>query len=154
MKINELNQKPDIENDVKLKKVYIQFEKLLFELRKKDLPDGLVTSINDDIEELNSTSASGDELRKVIKKIQAKMIKILEKEVKLVPKNYYSNLWLAIGTGSFGVPIGVAFGAMLGNMAFLGIGLPIGLAIGFSIGSGMDKKAYEEGRQLDVEIKY
>ena len=83
-----------------------------------------------------------------------KIIKKLEKEVKLVPKNYYSYLWLAIGIASFGVPIGVAFGAMLGNMAFLGIGLPIGLAIGFLVGYEMDKKAYEEGRQLDVEIKY
>ena len=154
MIINELNQKPDIEKNVKLKKVYIQFEKLLFELRKKDLPDGLVMSINEDIEKLNSTIASGDELRKVIKKIQTKIIKKLEKEVKLVPKNYYSYLWLAIGIASFGVPIGVAFGAMLGNMAFLGIGLPIGLAIGFLVGYEMDKKAYEEGRQLDVEIKY
>lgn len=154
MIINELNQKPDIEKNVKLKKVYIQFEKLLFEMQKKDLPDGLVMSINEDIEKLNSTIASGDELRKVIKKIQTKIIKKLEKEVKLVPKNYYSYLWLAIGIASFGVPIGVAFGAMLGNMAFLGIGLPIGLAIGFLVGYEMDKKAYEEGRQLDVEIKY
>ncbi len=154
MKINELNQKTDNEKNVKLKKVYIQFEKLLFELRKKDLPDGLVMSINNDIEELNSTFASGDELRKIINKIQTKMIKILEKEVKLVPKNYYSNLWLAIGMASFGVPIGVAFGTIFGNMAYLGIGLPIGLAIGFLVGYEMDKKAYEEGRQLDVEIKY
>lgn len=154
MIINELNQKPDIEKNVKLKNAYIQFEKLLFEMQKKDLPDGLVMSINEDIEKLNSTIASGDELRKVIKKIQTKIIKKLEKEVKLVPKNYYSYLWLAIGIASFGVPIGVAFGAMLGNMAFLGIGLPIGLAIGFLVGYEMDKKAYEEGRQLDVEIKY
>jgi hypothetical protein len=54
----------------------------------------------------------------------------------------------------FGIPIGVAFGASLGNMAFLGIGLPIGLATGIAVGSGMDKKAFEEGRRLDVEIKY
>ncbi len=53
MKINELNQKPDSEKNVKLKETFIQFEKPLFELRKRDLPDGLVMSINKDIEEMN-----------------------------------------------------------------------------------------------------
>lgn len=121
MIINELNQKPDIEKNVKLKNAYIQFEKLLFEMQKKDLPDGLVMSINEDIEKLNSTIASGDELRKVIKKIQTKIIKKLEKEVKLVPKNYYSYLWLAIGIASFGVPIGVVLELCLGIWLFWGL---------------------------------
>jgi hypothetical protein len=39
-------------------------------------------------------------------------------------------------------------------MAFLGIGLPVGMVIGMAVGSGMDKKAFEAGRQLDLEIKY
>lgn len=154
MKIIELNQKKDIAKNARFKKTYVQFEKLLFELRKRDLPDGLVMSINKDIEELNSTSITGDDMRKIIKKKQNTIIELLKKEVMLVPKNYYRNLWLALGIAAFGIPIGVAFGASLGNMAFLGIGLPIGLAIGIAVGSGMDKKAFEEGRQLDLEIKY
>lgn len=154
MEIIELNQKPGIDTNVKLKEAYVQFESLLFELRKKDLPEGLVRSINQDIEALNSTSISGEAMRKIIKKTQTKMIKLLEKELKLVPKNYYRNLWLALGMTAFGLPIGVAFGTILGNMAFLGIGLPMGLALGLAIGSGMDNKAFKEGRQLDVEIKY
>ena len=153
MKINELNQKPDIEKNIKLKETYVQFEKLLLELRKRDLADGLVIYINKDIEEINSTSASGDELRKLIKKIQTRIIKLIEKEVKLVPKNYYRNVWLVLGMVVFGIPISVTFGSNLGNVAFSGIGLPIGLVIGFAIGSGMDKKAFDEGRQLDIEIK-
>jgi hypothetical protein len=44
------------------------------------------------------------------------------------------------------------FGIGLDNMAFLGLGLPIGLAIGAVLGLRMDKKAFEEGRQLDVKI--
>jgi hypothetical protein len=55
---------------------------------------------------------------------------------------------------AFGIPIGVAFGASLGSMAFLAIGIPIGMVIGLAIGSGMDKKAFEEGRQIDLELKY
>jgi hypothetical protein len=39
-------------------------------------------------------------------------------------------------------------------MAFMGIGMPIGIPIGLAIGSGLDKKAAEEGRQLDVEISF
>lgn len=52
----------------------------------------------------------------------------------------------------FGLPIGIIIGFALDNMAFLGIGLPMGLAVGIAIGTGMDKKAQEEGRQLDIEI--
>ena len=152
MKINELNPKPDIEKNVKLKETYVKFEKLLFELRKRDLPDGPVIAINKDIDEMNSTSISGDDLRKSITKVQSRIIKLLEKELKLVPKNYYRNIWAGLGMATFGIPIGAAFGASLGNMAYLGIGLPIGLGIGFAFGSGMDKKALEEGRQLDIEI--
>ena len=154
MKIKELNQKPGIDKNVKLKETYLQFEKLLIELRKKELPDGLVGSINNDIEDLNSTSSAGDELRKIVKKKQTRITRLLEKELKLVPKNYYRNLWLALGMTAFGLPLGVAFGVALGNMAFLGIGLPIGLGIGIAVGTGMDKKAFEEGRQIDLEIKY
>lgn len=152
MKITELYQKSDIEKNVKYKEIYSQFEKLLFELRKRDLPDALVMSVNRYIEELNSASNSGSEMRRKIVKTQTRIIKLLEKEVKLVPKNYYRNIWLALGLAAFGVPIGVVLGTSLGNMAFLGIGLPIGLAIGIAVGSEMDKKALKEGRQLDVEI--
>ena len=38
-------------------------------------------------------------------------------------------------------------------MAFLAIGIPLGMAIGIGLGTGMDKKALEEGRQLDIEIR-
>ncbi len=154
MKIDELYQKADIDKNVELKQTYLQFEKLLFELRKRKLLDKVVISVNKEIGELNSTAIAVDDMRKIIKKTQTRIINLLEKEVKLVPKNYYRNLWLVIGMPAFGLPIGVAIGSILGNMAFLGIGLPIGLAIGITIGSLMDKKAFEEGRQLDVEIKY
>lgn len=154
MKLNKLNQRQDLDESTRTSKAYLQYEKFLGELSKKELPDKIVTSINKDIEEINLISDSGNELRKEIKKKQTRIIKLIEKELKIVPKNYYRNLWLAVGMSAFGVPIGVAFGAMLGNMAFLGVGLPIGLAIGVAVGTGMDKKALAEGRQLDLEIQY
>lgn len=54
---------------------------------------------------------------------------------------------------AFGIPFGVVFGISLGNMAFLGIGIPIGMVVGIAIGTAMDKRAFDEGRQLDLEIK-
>jgi hypothetical protein len=82
------------------------------------------------------------------------IFKLVEKELKLVTKNHYRRLWMVLGMTIFGVLLGVAFGASLGNMAFLGLGLPIGMAIGIGVGTVMDKKAATEGRQLDVDLKY
>jgi hypothetical protein len=61
MILNELDQTPGIMKDVKLKETYFLFQKLLSELRKRDLPEGLVMSINQDIEALN---ASADDWKK------------------------------------------------------------------------------------------
>lgn len=124
------------------------------ELKKKELPIETVTKINDGIDRVNSINESGKELRKQIRSTQSSIIKQLEKKHKIVTKNHYRNTWLAIGMAVFGIPLGAAFGASLGNMAFLGIGLPIGMAIGLAVGAGMDKKAFEEGRQIDLEIKH
>ncbi len=153
MKLHELNQRPENE-DLKLNEIYSQFRKLLIELKKRELPDEIVISINNDIDEINSITNTGNELKKQIKQKLQRIIKLLEKDLKLVPINYYRNMWMALGMAVFGIPMGAAFGTSLGNMAYLGIGLPIGLAIGLGFGNGMDKKALKEGRQLDIEIKY
>jgi len=152
MKLHDLNHRPDNE-DLKLNEIYSQFTNLLIELNKRELPDEIVISINRDIDEINSLNMSGNELMKQVKKRLRRIIKLLEKDLKLVPKNYYRNMWMALGIAVFGIPIGAAFGTSLGNMAYLGIGLPIGLVIGLRLGDGMDKRALKEGRQLDVQVK-
>lgn len=154
MDIKELKNRPDIDQHKKLYTSYTQFDKLLMELRTKELPLETVNSINDGIEQINSVLESEKVLRRQINKTQSRIIKLIEKEHKLVIKNYYRNTWLAVGMAAFGIPLGVAFGISLGNMALLGIGLPIGMAIGIAVGTGMDKKAFEEGRQIDLEIKH
>ena len=154
MEIKVLIKRPNVEQDKKLKKSYAIFENLIGELKKKQIPAEILDSINQDIEEINSFSGSPKELRKRIIKSQSNILKLIDKELKLVPKNFYRNRWLAIGMSAFGIPLGVAFGASLNNMAFLGIGIPIGMAIGIAVGAGMDKKALEEGRQLNLEIEY
>lgn len=154
MDIIELKDRAGIIEDVKLNNVYVQFKTLLGELRKKTLPGNITESINADINAIDASTATGNDLKKIIKQKQTAIIKLVEKELKIVPKAYYRNLWLAVGMSAFGLPIGVVFGLSMGNMGLLAIGLPIGMAIGIGVGTSMDNKAAAEGRQLDVEIKY
>jgi hypothetical protein len=126
----------------------------LNELSRKELPNEIVQSVNSGIAGINSFAGSEKELSKLIKGTQTKTLKLLEKELKFVVKNHYRNTWLAIGMSVFGIPLGVVLGASMGNMGLLGIGIPIGLAIGMAVGANMDMKAMEEGKQLDIELKY
>lgn len=153
MEIKGLEKKPEIEKNQKLISAYSQFETLLTELRKKSLPDDMVSSINRGVDRINAISVSEKELRKQIKITQSSILKLLEKSLKLVTKNHYRNTWLALGMVLFGIPLGMAFGIIMDNIGLLGIGLPIGMVIGMVVGAGMDKKANEERRQLDIEIK-
>jgi hypothetical protein len=153
MKLSELKQRSEVKGNGKLAAAYAQFEKLLNELAKKGLPDEIIPSINEAIDALNSITESGKTLKHQIRKKQSAIIKLVEKRLKIVPKNYYRNLWLSFGMAAFGIPLGVAFGVSLDNMALLGIGIPIGLAIGIGVGTAMDQKAAQEGRQLDIEIQ-
>lgn len=153
MEIKELIKRPEIHQYKRLGNYYNQFNKLLEELRKRELSDELVIFINDKIEQLNASSGSIKELSKQLRKSQSQILQKIEKDLKLVTINHYRNSWMANGMLIFGIPLGVVFGTSLGNMAFIGIGIPIGMAIGLAIGTDMDKKAFEEGRQLDLEIK-
>jgi hypothetical protein len=147
-------KRPNIENDKKLLVNYQNFENLLSELEQKEIPFEINNFINQEIEAVNSFSGSAIELSKRIKKAQSVILKRLEKDLKLVPKNYYRGLWLALGMSAFGIPIGFAIALSMGNMAFLGTGFPIGMGIGVAVGTAMDKKAMNTGKQLDFEMKY
>jgi hypothetical protein len=151
MKIIELKEREDVSEN-KLGESYAQFQELLKELRKKELPQTIIESINQGIEEINSTSLTDKNLRKLVEKKQMKILKLLESELKIVSKNHYRNYWLAVGMCVFGIPIGLIYGIVMDNLALLGIGLPVGMAVGVGLGFRMDKKASEEGRQLNVEI--
>lgn len=154
MKIIKPELKQDLLTNPKVNRLYMQLQDLLEKSDQKKLSDNAVQFINQEIEEINSANRSQSEIQKLIKQKQTLIIKFLEKELKIVPKNYYRNLWLAIGMTAFGLPIGTAFGIISGNMGLLAVGLPIGLGIGAAVGTSLDKKALEEGRQIDVEIKY
>jgi hypothetical protein len=146
MNIIELKNRQNISTDIKLSKIYSQFEELLSELKKKVLPQNIITTINKSVEQINSSTLTGTQLRKLVKQNQTTILKQTEKELKIVPKNYYRNLGTALGISLLGMLIGLFIGQLL-------FGLPIGMLIGIFIGSAMDKKAFNEGRQLNLEIK-
>lgn len=155
MTIIKLRGVKNLESDTRLNQLYNQFDVLLSELRKRELPDAVVETINKEVEEINtSNSLTTNDLRKVIKKKQTAILRLLEKDLKLVPKNYYRTLWLALGMTVFGIPLGVLAGVLLGKSGLFAIGLPIGVAIGVTVGTAMDKTAVKENRQLNLEIKY
>jgi len=152
MKIIKLKEREGLINENSLNKIYIQFKELLSELNMKELPDTTVIFINENVEELNSTLLQGKDLQKRIKKQQTNILKLVLKEHKIVPKNYYRKLWMLLGMSTFGIPIALAFGLCI-NMGLFGSGLPIGMGIGFTVGSRLDKKALKEERQLNIELK-
>ncbi|WP_348822910.1 hypothetical protein [Flavobacterium aestuarii] len=153
MNIIELKERNEISENIKAGQACNQLDELLTELRKKQIPANIAQSINEDIEALNSATINDTDFGKLVKQKQSKIIKLVEKELKIVPQKYYTKLWLALGMSVFGIPLGVSFGISIGNLGLLAIGLPIGMGIGALAGSGMDKKAFEEGRQLAIEIK-
>lgn len=151
MKLQELNERPVIEVIPKLNQKYIQFSSLLQELNEKEISVEIIDAINIHIERVNEVP--DNELKKQLRKSQWAILKLIEKELKLVAVHHYRNMWMALGMSMFGVPFGVVIGLSLGSMAFLGIGIPIGMVIGMAMGSQMDAKAKKEGRQLNIVLK-
>lgn len=150
MKLTLPIERKDLESQPKLRKKYGGFEELFSELNSRDLPVAVVDKLNKEVGSLNSLASTDKEFPRELRRKKSSILKLLEKELKLVPKHYYRNQWMVLGMTIFGVPMGVVLGTALGNMAFLGIGIPIGMTIGLGVGSGMDEKAKKEGRQLNA----
>ncbi len=140
--------------NVKAANRYNQLGALLNAVEAMKLPKGTTDFIDQEIELLNAFSNEDKFFVKAIKEKENKIVKLLEKKHKIVPKKYYKTLWMVLGMSAFGVPMGVAFGLIMKNMGLLGIGFPIGMGIGVGVGAYLDKKAFNEGRQLDVDLKY
>ncbi|KAB7729039.1 hypothetical protein F5984_15415 [Rudanella paleaurantiibacter] len=147
-----LTDRPDI-TAPKTVEQYNQLKNLLSALNQKQLTPDIIALIDREIDHINYANDTGKKLEKSVKAAENQIIKAVEKELKIVPRNYYKKLWTAFGFTAFGLPIGVSIGLLLKNIGLLALGLPIGMVIGFLVGSKLDKKAAEEGRQLDFEVK-
>jgi DNA-directed RNA polymerase len=97
MKITQLKKRPNIGQDKKLNDKFTHFEKLINELKKKE--------INQYIEEVNSFLGSNKDFRVRIRKSKNSILKLINKELKLIPKNFYLFRWMSMGISIFGIPL-------------------------------------------------
>lgn len=137
----------------KLEKKIDYFNRLIQQLKEREIPETTIEFINNQIKETNSQELDSKKLLYFMRRVQVKIFQHLEKELKLVRKGHYKTMWLALGMAIFGVPLGVAFGFAMNNLGLLGVGIPIGMAIGIALGAGMDAKALSSGNQLDLAIE-
>ena len=150
MQIEKLKKKYSTTQNPKLAKAYYKIENLIDALQKKEVSQGVWDVINTDIKIINAFIGTEKALIKALKKTVVKILRFVEKELEYVSKHHYRNQWMALGIGVLGVVFGTVFSSALGNYSFMGIGIPIGMAIGMAYGTTLDKKAEEEGRQLDL----
>lgn len=154
MKIKQLNELEGLATSPKLRKAYTQFNELINELNNRDLHEDTIKLINIEVDSIHSSNSIEHTLINLIRIGQAKIIRLVEKKHKIVPKNYYRKFWLVLGMSTFGLPLGVVVGVVImENIGMLAIGLPLGMIIGHAVGSIMDKKAFKEGRQLNIDLK-
>ena len=151
MKFIELRKRLSFYQNEGLSQGYENLENLLGELTGKEIPQPLVLSINEHILLINSFSGTDAKLVKELRKSRNEILSTLQKELQVVPRNYYQRMWVAIGITAFGLPMGVVFGVILDNLACMALALPMGLLFGIIIGSSLDKKAMLSGKQLDID---
>lgn len=153
MNLTTLRQREGLEQFKKLVETYQQLQRLCDAFLEKKLDETVIQKINVELDALNAIETVDDTFRKSIKKTEDKILKILEKDLKIVPINYYKTLWMILGMSAFGMPFGVLYGVIIGNMGMIGLGLPFGMAIGVFLGMNLDKKALAQGKQLAFERK-
>ena len=133
--------------DERTRKRYESLNKLITALEEYDLQQESEAFIQQELSEMEPSSPA---FSKQLRNSRARIVNHLAKEEDIIPPGYHRGMWIGVGMGAFGVPIGVALGSALENMGLIGIGIPFGLVIGIAIGSGLDKKAKAEGRVLNL----
>ncbi len=132
----------------KYKKLFLLIE----ELENHNLTPDTESAVNTIITNYNAYNGPAEKLGRTIGKARVDILRVVEKNMKLIPKNAMLIRWMGIGMSAFGISLGAAYFVVLGNMAFMGVGIGIGLSIGVAIGAGLDNKAKKENRQLNIEL--
>ncbi|SFT90756.1 hypothetical protein SAMN05216474_3087 [Lishizhenia tianjinensis] len=132
------------------KQKFQRLQKLVVTLNKYSLSEELVVLINKEIDLLNGIENHPRIFKRQLRVSQNRILSKLERKAKIVTKHHYRNMWLALGLGVFGVPIGVVLSSVLDNSGLIGVGFPFGMLIGIVLGNQMDKKAAAKGNQIDI----
>ncbi|WP_299984158.1 hypothetical protein [uncultured Pontibacter sp.] len=149
--IPKLQPRAHVVQSEKLTREFDDMQRLIDALNSKEIPEGIATAITQQLEPLNSQGIPAEQYTARLKETRSSILKLVEKQLKLVPQKHHQKLWMALGMTALGLPFGVVFALMLKNFAFLGLGMPIGMGIGIGVGTKLDEQAKAEGRQLDLE---
>ncbi|GGG09466.1 hypothetical protein [Pontibacter amylolyticus] len=149
--IPKLQPGKGIAQSKKLAEEFDRMQQLIDGLNSKAIPEGIAATITQQLEPLNSLDIPDKQCAARLKESRRSILRLVEKQLNLVPQKHHLKLWMALGMSAFGLPFGVVFSLALKNFAFIGLGLPIGIGIGIAVGTKLDEKAKAEGRQLDLE---
>lgn len=148
--IKQPKQPDNIDQQSKLVKSFHKIQVLVDELNKKEIPEVIQDQINQKIEKISAFSGSDVQLSKLISGTYREILKLVRKELGIVPRHFYQNLWMALGLSVFGVPLGFVYAAATDNPGLFSVGIAMGLPIGLAIGMQMDKKKEREGKQIQI----
>lgn len=129
------------------------FQDLIDAINSKNLSAETAELVQNKVQYLNSLEVSSKPFLKELKKVKKDILEVLQKKQKLVPENYYTSLWMALGMSVFGLPIGMVISSFTGKISFIAIGLPLGMTIGSFYGAHLDKKAVKENGILRLRKK-
>lgn len=150
MELQKLERRTGSDQNKKLTKAYDGISNLIEALSKKDLPQDIAKSINDDITNINFFKGTNNDLVKHLRKTNKQILEGIEKKLGLVKKNHYQTTWMA-----YGMLIGIVFTSVSQNFMedaswnSPAMGISMGLLFGIVAGKNRDKKAEKEGVQLD-----
>lgn len=151
MKIEILKRKNNSGQNQKLSKAYDKMEQLIVALNAKELSEAHVKIVREDLNSIDSFAGSDKELIILLNKAYKTIMAYINKELKLVKKFHYQNLWMI-----YGIFAGILFATVFDN--FLGtsiwnstaMGVSMGLLFGLLAGRNRDYTAKKEGLQLDI----
>ncbi len=125
-------------------KVYQEFIHILTSLKKRNLSDAELQSVEATLDglDLNSTPQNN---RKHYSLALRKFKKYLKDSFSLVSKSHYTSLGIGLGL-SFGVVFGIVVLSGFERSTGIAIGIGIGMLVGLVIGRRLDDKAAAEGR--------
>lgn len=151
MKIIDLNNKQNNNQSNKIVKHYSQLERLIIDLKEREITDKIIQSINDEINIINECNGTEKDFLCKVKEAKSNILKLIEKELELVPKAYYQNRWMV-----YGMMAGLIISLVLKQFGFdntwnsVGMMLPMGLLFGLLAGKNRDEKAQKDGLQLKI----
>lgn len=144
--------KEELFENQKLQKAYNRLIELIESIEPRPIPDEVKNKIQACLDIIDKEPDKPKRTLKAVNKGTNTIVKLLEKNLRLVPKNHYMVLGMSMGMVLFGIPLGVAFGSAYDNYTFISFGLPIGLSLGLAVGVHLDKKAAEQGKQLPITL--